>query len=166
MSSLHGHEIQACLHFGPVRTPVKTKMVQVDANSASIEFIEPTDATRDLIRDAFELELTAASLVPFHNFTSPIPGPTQTTVYSDGDAHVLELFVKNDQLVGVAGKLQVLDLRFAWSETAPKRLKVMDLGEERTQGPHFRKRLMSFVRNLQGLKPDIRAALERVVQAC
>ncbi len=166
VDSLKGHEIQACLHFGPIRTMVRTRMVQVDPSSAAIEFMEPDEATRDLIRDAFELELTAASLVPFHNFTSPIPGPTQTTVYSDGDAHVLELFVKNDQLVGVAGKLQVLDLRFVWSHAKPNRMKVMDMGEERTQGPHFRKRLMSFVRNLQGLSPKVKSELERVIATC
>ena len=105
--------------------------------------------------------MTAASLVPFHNFTSPIPGPTQTTVYSDGDGHVLELFLRNDQLVGLAAKLQVLELRLTWSSAKPMSLKVTDIEDELTQGPHFKKRLMSFVRNLQGLKPPIREALER-----
>jgi hypothetical protein len=164
VSPLLGHEILACLHFGPIRTTIQTRMVSVEGDAAAVEFSAPTDAFRALIRDAFELELTAASMVPFHNFTSPLPGPSQTTVYSDGESHVLELFVRNNRLVGLCGKLSSLELKLVWSES--KRLKIVDIGEERTQGPHFKKRLMSFVRNLQGLQPQIRETLESVISSC
>jgi hypothetical protein len=163
--SLKGYNVDANLHLGPLQIPVQTKVVYADAATTAVEFVNPSESVRTLIRDMFELELTAAALVPFHNYSSAIPGPTHTTVYSDGDAHNLELIMTEDRLDGITGTLTVMDIRFVWMRNKPSPLRISSLNDERTHGPHLKRHLVSFLRNLQGLNPKIRDAIERAIAA-
>jgi|GEM_PF-6779157 len=160
--SLTGHPIAARLFFGPIQAEVTTKMVYGGEACAALQFIEPSSTIRQMIRTTFELELTAASLMPFHNFSSFVPGHTHTTNYSDGESS-MELFFSAHELVGMTGIVQALEVRFLWSNKNPGLFKIIGLDDDRTQGPELRRQLVSFVHNLHGLSPDLISALEKVI---
>jgi hypothetical protein len=158
LSQLKGYELDTRLFLGPIELKVRSRIVMIDSNSCALEFLNPDPASRQLIRDLFELELTAASMMPYHVFSTVNPGLTHTTVYADGDGNLIELQLFGDRLDGMEGQLRALDVKFGWHRGQPSSLKTTSLGDDRTQGPHYRDRLKSFISNLQGLDPSIRQA--------
>ena len=161
---LKGYELDTRLFLGPIELKLRARIVMLDASSCAIEFLNPAPASRQLIKDLFELELTAAAMMPYHVFSTVNPGLTHTTVYSDGDGNMIELQLFGDRLDGMVGQLRALDVKFGWNRSAPQALRTTGLGDDRTQGPHFRDRLRSFISNLPGLDPSIRkAAIDAVI---
>lgn len=163
LTQLRGYELDTRLRLGPIELKLRARVVVTDGSGCAVEFLDPPAASRQLIRDLFELELTAAAMMPYHVFSTVNPGLTHTTVYADSEGNMIELQLYGDRLDGIAGQLRALDVKFGWNRQRPRFLKTSGLGDDRTQGPHFRDRLTSFISNLQGLDASIRqAAMEAV----
>lgn len=162
-----GTALHALVELGSKSFPVQIRIVAAGGNSVAIEFVDPSPALRNLIRHRYHLELLAASLVPFHTYASEGAGPTHTTIYSDGEANRMELSMHNDRLEGFVCQLTPVDLRFTWTRTAPRQLKVerVSTGELAPESPLHRKVLLSFIRNLPEMPARIRQAIEQGIGA-
>jgi hypothetical protein len=159
---LLGKLLDTQLHIGHASFGLRTKMVSTDPRGASLQFMVPDARFREMIRELFKPELVATGLSPFHSYSALVAGPTHTIIYSDGGGNQIELQMNNKRLEGVHAELEILDTRFGW--TRKTTAEVVRLSDERVQGPAVRDRLISFVRNLQDLDPQIRLEIERVIR--
>jgi hypothetical protein len=162
VTSLLGRILDTTLHVGHGSFTLRSKMVSIDPGGASVQFLAPDEIVREMIRELFGPEFVATTLSPFHSYSSVVAGPTHTTIYSDGAGNQLELQMNNRRLEGVTAELEILDTRLAWSRrSAPQ---VVRISDNRVQGPAVRNRLISFLRNLQDLDPQIRSEVERIIR--
>src|SRR4051812_9642075 len=113
VASLRNYDVTACLHLGPFKLDVRTKMVYNDPSFAAVEFLDRDVQRRQVLNELYQLELIVVSLSPFQNFSSFNGGCA--TAYSDDHGNLVEVFTSRDGLQALRGQVQCLDLKFVWT---------------------------------------------------
>lgn len=158
---LKDRQLMTAIWIGAIHFELQTRVLLVRDGWASVEFIEPPELFRAAVRDQFQLELKAASLVPYISFTSVEPGPSHSLIYSDGEDHELILSMSQDRLDAIQGRLGRLAIQFKWSRRRPRRIEYEALDDRADLSADLRARVESFLRNLQDIHPQAVEAIQR-----
>jgi hypothetical protein len=155
VASLRGYEVPACLHLGPFKIDVKTKMVYNDPQFAAVEFVDRDQQLRQVMHEIYQLELLAVGLSPFQNFSSSNGGSTCSTTYSDDHGNLVEVFTSREGLSALRGQIQFLDVKFVWTNNGKASLRMSNMAGQTVPTREYRDQLLSVLNNLTGLHPQI-----------
>lgn len=127
----------------------------------ALEFMNPDEPLRELIRMLFKPELLAVSLAPIVTYTGLEPGSAWTLIYSDGETNSVQVsLVNNCRIASFNMDLEVLDLRLSWRKGGELILESLSGGPARYEQLG---RIASFVRNLQGMDQSLMKDLEAII---
>jgi hypothetical protein len=153
VASLRNYDVTSCLHLGPFKLDVRSKMVYNDPKFAAVEFLDRDQQVRQVLNELYQLELIVVSLSPFQNFSSANGGCS--TTYSDDHGNLVEVFTSKDGLAALRGQIQFLDLKFVWTSSAQGVIRMTNLAGQPVPPREYRDQLLSVMNNLTGLHPQV-----------
>jgi hypothetical protein len=153
VASLRNYDVPSCVHLGPFKIDLRSKMVYNDPHFAAVEFLDRDKQLKQVMSELYELELLTVSLHPFQNFSS-VNGGCSTT-YSDDLGNLVEVFNTKDGLSALRGQIHFLDLKFVWTSTANTGIRMSSLAGQPVNPRDYRDQLLSVMNNLTGLHPQV-----------
>lgn len=153
VASLRNYDVNSCLHIGPFKIDVRSKMVYNDAQFAAVEFLDRDRELKQVMAELYQLELLTVSLHPFQNFSSTNGGCS--TTYSDDQGNLVEVFTTKDGLSALRGQIQYLDVKFVWTSNANSGIRMSNLAGQPVNPREYREQLLSVMNNLTGLHPQV-----------
>ena len=153
VASLRNYDVPSCLHLGPFKIDLRSKMVYNDPKFAAVEFLDREQQLKQVLSELYQLELVVVSLHPFQNFNSSNGGCS--TTYQDEAGNLVEVFTTTDGLSALRGQISVLDLKFVWTNTGKGGLRTSNLAGQPVNAREYRDQLLSVMNNLTGLHPQV-----------
>lgn len=126
----------------------------------ALEFINPPEEARQMIRQLLKPEFLAKTLSPCMSFSTVEPGATSTLIYSDGYMNSLQISLFDQRVLSVQFDLEVLDLRLAWRKSDTRKSGIFSFEKGDSGDP---KRILSFMKHLQGLTQEIYTEIESIL---
>lgn len=154
------HVVDVVLSIENDRYTFEGRIRYMAETGMAIEFVHPPEEVRNRLRTLFEPELLATTLVPFLSYTTMEPGSTATLIYSDGEFNRLQIALVSEKILAVFLDLAVLDTRLVWRKAEARKTGDMTL---ETMHPDSQKKIMNFVRNLQGLPAEFLKDIESIL---
>ena len=153
---------QMCwIRVGEVKIPVQCKVRYLTPQLAGVEFIDPPASTRLALRTHFFFELMTAGLAPRAGALPVASGQaTRTLSYGDETSHGVEVSLSGGRLDGFRIALGPIGAEVVWKNG--EALRVMMKSGEALEHAYVRRQLVGFLRNLRGLNPRVREAVELV----